>query len=177
MFLCHVILFHMYGSLSSQSNEAETSVSVLLLLLFSGELLTQWLWAQHWHVASVTVPSVRPRGPSAVQVTTALIWLISLMSLFLGGTDKQLWPEHAATRQLHFARTETQISWELLTYIHLRHTLSVSHTYTRLLYHVRKHEHTLTHGTNMMTHWHLCQMIAIVNIIHHTRLIVNTHTQ
>lgn len=104
-----VILLHIYWNLS----------------VCAAVAIVQW-WTvdcEYWHVASVTVPSVRPRGPSSVQVSTALIWLISLMSLFLGGADKRLWPEHGATRRLHFARTGTQISWQLLTYMHIEHTL------------------------------------------------------
>lgn len=135
MFLCHVILFHIYCSLSSQSKiNWNLSVRAAAAAVFSGELLTQPLRAQRWHVASVTVPSVQPQGPAAVQVTTALIWLISLMSPFLGGANARLWPEHAATRRLHFARTGTQISWQPLTYIHLSHTLSVSLTHTHCIF-------------------------------------------
>lgn len=114
-------------------------------VVFSSELLTQWLWAQHWQVACVTIPSVWPQGPSAVQVTSALIWLISLMSLFLGGADKRVWPEHAATRRLDSA--ETLISWPPLTYIHFKHTNTG--------YSGWKREQTQTRGTNRLTPWFL----------------------
>lgn len=126
----HVSLF-LYGRvLFCRKMVISLQVSVLRLkpwcqfccCVFGVELLTQWLWAQYWQVGGVTVPSAWPRGPNAMQVTPALIWLISLMSLFLGGptnecdlntqepdgfASQELKTDFLAASDLHTAQTHT----------------------------------------------------------------------
>lgn len=91
---------------------AEASVSVLVL--FSVRCWTVDS-AQQWQVGGVTVPSVRPRSPSVMQVTSALISLISLMSLFLGGPTNEYDLNTQEPDGFALQDQKTQISWQLLT--------------------------------------------------------------
>lgn len=136
--ICHVTSVLLFLLAQSPHAEAET---FMLVLCFTVELLSQWLWAQRWQVTGVTVPSVWPRGPSAVQVTSALIWLISLMSLFLGGPTNKCDLNRQEPDGFALQEQKTQISWQLLTYIQLK----LAHSF---IYCVRQHEHIHTDKRN-----------------------------
>lgn len=143
--ICHVTSVLLFLLAQSPHAEAETSMLVLCCVVFTVELLSQWLWAQQWQVSGVTVPSVWPRGPSAVQVTSALIWLISLMSLFLGGPTNKCDLNRQEPDGFALQEQKTQISWQLLTYIQLK----LAHSF---IYCVRQHEHT--HRQTEQMWWH-----------------------
>lgn len=133
---CHSVSVLLFTLAQSLHAEAETSMSVAVV--FSVELLTQWLWAHHWQVGGVTVPSVWPRGPSAMQVTSALIWLISLMSLFLGGPTNECDLNQTASLRRNRKHRFPGSFWP--TYSSNTHTQA----HTHCLFTVKQHKHTHT---------------------------------
>lgn len=113
-------------------------------------------------LVGVTIPSVWPRGPFVLQVTSALIWLISLTSLFLGGPTYKCDLSRQEPDGFTLQVQETQISWQLLTYIELKPAHSFIYPVTR------------ANRANVITRLLLCRMSAVVNIIHLTLSCLNT---
>lgn len=113
-------------------------------------------------LVGVTVPSVLPWGPFVLQITSALIWLISLTSLFLGGPTYNCDLSRHGPDGFTLQEQETQISWQPLTYIQLKPA------------HIFIYPVTRANRANVIARLLLCQMSAVVNIIYFTLLCLNT---